>query len=376
MASECNDDLDCENVLVCFTNLTWQANDPTAPSGCLCSSFYGWEGPNCTDFGAQTYLSLFINLVIVLVSATVTLFSFRTGYKLYSVKQGRNFWNATNVTQLYSIIALISICGFRLVTVLILLTPEQNDEFEIGADIGVKFHSFTVADRVFSAVNLVFFTLGTLNLSIMWMEVADSCKRVKALVSSSLSHFRKVVYISQATFVVISIILLTLNMPFLIILATFPYILALGTISYIGQKRLAGVLSEQVALFATSGNEPSTMHTFSNSETQYRRILADIRMTARTLLGFCVAVVVSGIVYALLSLHGWQHYSKPGQISLAALALDFLMLGLLGSCCTVQYYCYRNMLNVIASSKKEKVYDPTLPPESSAEKETYLSTTF
>jgi len=370
---------------VCFSNVTWQENRPSAPRGCLCSSFYGWQGPDCQDLGPQTIFSLTMSGLVVFVSAIGVFASLYAAKRLYHVKNGKGMLNATNLTQVFSILAMTSLCLYRVNGIALLLNPQKNDEVELGFSFGVKFHQFSGRERVFTALGIIFFTLGMFNLSLMWVEVAEYSKRVMAMSSNGISRLRMVVYVSEFLFIVVIAIMLFLNAGFLIVIIASPFFTLMIGLFYFGQSRLSKILGERAVLFGSgeigsvatgstdsqaslrkslakidsnnssrSGGKRSTKATYSLAELHYRRILSEIRVCARLMIGWVVFTVTVGVACAVMGLTGWQNYSEPGKFSGAAICQDLLFLGILGSCCSMQYYCYRNTVNAIETLLERK----------------------
>lgn len=103
MASVCQDDFDCPAQFICFEGLNWQ---PENVSFCGCSSWYGWTGPECTDFNAQAKWGIAFNSIVAFIALLTALFGIRAMYVLFQYRAvNERFLNSTNTTSLLNMLS-------------------------------------------------------------------------------------------------------------------------------------------------------------------------------------------------------------------------------------------------------------------------------
>ena len=75
----CSTDFDCPEQLVCFKNVSWAKESIF----CGCSTYYGWEGPDCTNLSQQGKFYLGTNIALIVFNAIPLLMAVNDSIRLY-----------------------------------------------------------------------------------------------------------------------------------------------------------------------------------------------------------------------------------------------------------------------------------------------------
>ena len=113
-AVACSDDRDCNlnttsTKLACYQNVPWSP----LPSFCDCYTTYGFTGPTCTDLSAQTYFSILVASLFMLISLVVCIDVVVVLFK--SIKRHRatqEFMRRFKVTVITFVLDVVSIISF------------------------------------------------------------------------------------------------------------------------------------------------------------------------------------------------------------------------------------------------------------------------
>jgi len=223
---ECSGDFECPSTELCFVGVSWLPQNVS--SLCACSTFYGWRGPTCESPGTQT--------LFLLVIASGILVAALMGF-IYAIRAMRRLWEASPsmralrknpscATLIYVFSSLLSVIAWRLSTIVVLTSPEKNDLALSVSD--EKLHRGIVAENSFKALAMIFATLASLNVSLVWIHVARKSARMVRVEPNQWGNFDKAVYAFEILFVAVLIVGATrartalaaaLALPFLLIIA-------------------------------------------------------------------------------------------------------------------------------------------------------------
>lgn len=214
-----------------------------------------------------------------------------------------------------------------------------------------KYTDYTMGDRVLACLTALFATLCALNVSLMWIQVANTSKKFRRQ-ATYLGFYRKLILVFEVIFTIILIILLGLNMPSYATIAAFPFIVFVEITFFIGQLRMTRLLHSMTTSYSASvdnntskDDEPSFNNSKQESEAstktrKYKSMMRLIRNTSRMVIGWGLVTLGAGASYAVLSMN-WKAYGKPGHVNSAAAMNEVFSIGILGVVSTVQWYIWR-----------------------------------
>lgn len=120
MSDSCRNDLDCEGTQVCYVNISWLPNKSDL---CQCSTFYGWEGANCSDYGPGSYFQL-ASASCQFFCAILLLF---LSLLLYSKikQQEKKCCSIPMRVFFFMVLGLVSLAIWRVVSIVVVLSPDD-----------------------------------------------------------------------------------------------------------------------------------------------------------------------------------------------------------------------------------------------------------
>lgn len=127
LQESCEFDADCDGTRVCYVNMPW-LEDGADP--CLCLTFHGFQGADCTEFGSATVFQ-FVSVVMQFIAAVgLLLFSIRLCSDL--VVSERHPCSLSSVTYYLLLLGVFFLVCWRLTTMLMLLSPEKFTRFQVS----------------------------------------------------------------------------------------------------------------------------------------------------------------------------------------------------------------------------------------------------
>lgn len=358
----CTTDWDCPTTLICYTSeQSWfyeGFGDDVGNSTCACATWYGWTGDDCLELSMPTYVSLSIQSLTALGALIWGLLGAYTIWRVYRVDRENKFFTAGNITAIFCNLALWLLFAWRLVNIVMFTRPDLY-YMHISGDTD-KLTELTVPDRTLTALTACFTTLSGLNISLMWLQVADESRRLRHQVAY-LTWYRKVIIAFEITYAIAIIAVMAANVPFYATLVSFPFILFVVVTFLIGQHKMTSLLNSITsthghynATTSSSQDSPneggSTVTTSARnihkrtggskmSTERYRDMLRLIRTTSRSTCFFATLVLIGGAAYAGLALN-WKEYAKVGKVSPVTLLNDLFILAILGVLASVQWYVW------------------------------------
>jgi len=364
MSSPCSDEETCGTFppgFVCYDrDLEWNELNVTF---CGCISFYGFgldaDSGLCTNREAQWHLSA----VLTLISLSVAFLAFVVGsvslFRLLRIQEGRLF-STHNTTAFLANVTLLLFIVWRINFILLLFNPNEYNEFPF--EDGERLSTFTIPDRTLASITSLFATLTALNISLLWLDVAESSRRFRQRVHTNFSKYRITIYVFQVLLLVLIVIFQALNYPFLSVVAAMPFLFFVVVTYIIGQYKMVGLLNVAGLTVSTGPAEPvesepkkkrgimsrmassfQTRGSSKESESRYLEMLRLIVLTTRGLVTALTLLFVFGGIFAITSLLGWKEYSEPGKISLTATAFDLFAVSMLFAMIIVHFYVYKNL---------------------------------
>jgi len=341
----CNLDVDCPNTLMCFSESSWSIN----LSGCHCSSWYGWQGIECDSISGGSAILL-----------SFTIFSFILGfvllgcsiYALYELAQLRqhNIWNPTNVTGVTVFLSVLSNIIWRLLSISIILSPGNNTYFFNGK----KLHQLLPYEKGFAAWCAIFSIVSAMNISIMWLDIADKSARF-TIDSKSIFHSKlyRIVYSLEVAFVVsaaIGALLARMELTLIMCIIFISIGIATYSVGYIKLGTLLFETGRNDEDFAPRHDELATRHVSVSSlvrmsvqsfktvesdgtRNRYYKQLVQIQVTSRLVISSFILTLIACLVYVVASLSGggWRERCTPGGLCITGFSevlLSFFVLSL------------------------------------------------
>ncbi|GBG24009.1 Hypothetical Protein FCC1311_002272 [Hondaea fermentalgiana] len=357
----CETDFDCPTTLICYSAenaASWYyehygANAPN--STCDCATWYGWTGDDCTELSWVTYIHVALQMITALIALVWALAGIHVLWRLFRVDRDSNFFSAGNITAMYSTLALLFMLAWRLINIVMFLRPDLYDLRLV--DETDKLTQLTVPDRTITAATATFTTLCALNVSLMWLQVANQSKRLRKEVAY-FTVYRKIIIAFEILFTLAIVIVMALNMPFYATLVAYPFIIFLFVTYAIGQHKMTALLNGASLSKSSSAKDTSPENMGSSSKTlqhadsskhvtttsantdRYKQMLRLIRNTSRGVVFCGFIVLVFGALYAILAFN-WKNYAPVGTISIVTISNDIFVFGIVGTCAIVQWYIWR-----------------------------------
>ncbi|GBG28012.1 Hypothetical Protein FCC1311_042352 [Hondaea fermentalgiana] len=296
-------DAGCAAPFVCFVNASW--NDDT--SICTCSHWYGWSGEDCTQLSGASYflvssagLQALAGTLALLVATVVLIAYVRTN----GLKP-----NVQAATMLMIWLSLFSLICWRATIIAITLTPSRN-KLEAKANDEGRIHELVPVERAMISMTLCFGTLGLLNVSLIWVQVALLSRRMTHSLSRGLTSYRRTVYVFETVWVLGLIVLNALGYTGIITIFAAPFIFFMIISFAYGSFKMTSLLAdiyksssqqngETVPTdegFAKAGKgEPSTS---TYRAKQYNSLIWLIRRTAIRVVVCLILAFLSAGAYA------------------------------------------------------------------------------
>ncbi len=350
----CTSDYDCNATgYVCYVNVTWK-NDLAAPpldqpKFCACSSWYGWGGEDCTSFSAMSWIQVAGDGVVLLLATALGVVLWYDVLQMLLKRQMG--WNSTSLTLVSTALGLQALFAWRLLTLIILLSPRKYDFTEIGSE---KINVLSIPMRPFIVITQVFAVVASLNVSVMWIEMAYRAQHMKARAITGVRHYRHAVYSTEAIFFVVQAACAALGMWSFSALLALPFILAVAVTFIIGRHKMMEVLNvalKTAAKSTASDTESNPTKTTASSskeksveERTRRAMLAVQRVSLHVIIALCLLLAFSFLytVLTLITAAGWKEFVRPNTISPVMICQTFIPLCLLYAFGAIALYTHRS----------------------------------
>ncbi len=366
--SACTFDFDCKVAAeVCFTNVSWSDLDD-AEGFCSCSTFYGWQGENCDENGLMTYYVLFTQGFSGVLAGLMLLVSIVDITKLISAQKRVTFTSNT-ITLLscfFSLFFFTLWCVFR---ILIVVDRDAYTEFVNGAEDAEKVSTWSYINRPIMFFVFLFATIASINVSVMWVEVAWRAKKMRTTVIQNPKFYRIKVYWFQGLFCVAMGGCAAAGVWDIAIFVALPFLLVIAFAFWVGRNRMQDLLGEMASSTPSSqmdtsnegGGESSKGFMFGRVKkkkdkvAQTRRTLKSIRLTSLNVIIGVVITVLSGIFYflfnSILAEGGWKEFSQPGTFAPPLFFSDLTANAILYILFWIYRYSHRNTVKIIRRTR-------------------------
>jgi hypothetical protein len=352
--ANCTSDSDCnETGYVCYGSVTWKHELAPPPLGqphfCACSSWYGWGGEECTSFSAMSWIMAAGDGVVLLVATALgVVLWFDVLQMLLKRQMG---WNSTSLTLVSTVLGVNALFMWRLITLVVLLSPRKYDYTELGSE---KINFLSVLMRPFILLSEVFAVVASLNVSVMWIEMAYRAEHMKARAITGVRHYRYVVYSTEALFFVVMGACAALGMWALSGLLALPFLLAVAVTFIVGRLKMMAVLDVALKTAKSTASDvesSSAKATASSSkdksvvERTRRAMLAVQRVSLHVVIALCLLILVTLNYTALTFINaaaGWKEFVRPNTISLLMVSQVCIPLCLLYALGAIALYTHRS----------------------------------
>jgi hypothetical protein len=350
----CTSDSDCNATgYVCYGSVTWKDDLAAPPLGqpqfCACSSWYGWGGEDCTSFSAMSWIQAVGDGSVLLVATALgAVLWFDVLQMLLKRQMG---WNSTSMTLVATVLGVNALFAWRLLTLATLLSPRKYDYTEYGSE---KINVLSVIMRPFVLLTEVLAVVASLNVSVMWIEMAYRAEHMKARAITGVRHYRYAVYSTEAIFFVVMGACAALGEWALSALLALPFLLAISLTFIIGRRKMMAVLDDalRTAKSTASDAESNTAKATASSskeksvvERTRRAMLAVQRVSLHVVIALSLLIAVTLIYTALTFINaaaGWKEFVRPNTISLLMLCQTLIPLCLLYAFGAIALYTHRS----------------------------------
>ncbi|GBG28011.1 Hypothetical Protein FCC1311_042342 [Hondaea fermentalgiana] len=294
----------CAAPYVCYVNASW--NDGV--SLCTCSLWFGWHGEECLELGGPSYYLLAsagVQGIAAFVGLLAAIDACAKSVRHFGVQA-----NVQAVTLLFSMTAQMLLVTWRAIVMAIVLTPQYHN-LEATSNSSGRTHALVPYERLFIASFMCFGTLGLLNVSLVWVQVALRSHHVTQKVTSGLTSYRRTVYAFETIFVAGLVGLNVAGMTAAITIFSAPFILFMIVTFTFGANKM----SELAAIFKSGpdvleGDSRGSEHLHSIAM-RYKRIVSFVKSTARRIVLFLSLALLSGILYTALTFVGQRSVLFP-----------------------------------------------------------------
>jgi len=313
MSGMCQYDRDCPGSLACYTNVSWYVPQP-GENGCLCSSYYGFSGPDCQQV-LQTHTSrVWIGLGIIIIALQVWVFvmsmvqigsMFR--HKMVSLRA-----EFVGTVQLWigSVFGIVAQIGF------IWASHAPNDaQFIRGDSTKDKENTFHSGWQAFYAISAVVQLSAALTIALLWIDLAGKAARLTQLRSHGMALYQKWLAAFEITFLLLYIIPIALG--YQSISVALAYLLQVTIIvTYIRGYFLMTRVIYSIASSNSGGAPVSPSVRVSKGDkpkvpagSDYSRTLREMRYTTVIICTLVfLAAICSTVVFATMVV-GWKEVS-------------------------------------------------------------------
>jgi hypothetical protein len=246
--TNCATDGDCPDQSTCILNATWSAFN----SMCTCSLTVSRYGDSCDSLtpGGIGVLVLYILAIVIAAIASLLL-----GYDMYRLFRARvKFsFSALQSTLLFLFIGSMSIQAYLLIG-----TIDQTSQNVLalrGDGIYKRSSPVFIASNIFLAVTFFFETLGLLNISLVWVEIANATKTMSHRTQHNIQRFRWGLAIYYFFFGGAVIVLVALDRINIVTYIVIPPIVFLLTTYIWGYFRMRSAARARTATGSTKSSD-------------------------------------------------------------------------------------------------------------------------
>jgi len=322
-AGQCTDDGDCPGAALCSMHPAWFSQMPDGM--CICPPTVAITGPECHDFSSRT-AAYFTFILLGDLCAGVT-FMFAVGLAVRQLLDPKHRkLNAHMVTLLFSAAGSLALTSLLSVS-----SAAINRDTVVVVNGTTKVDPLAVPQTVLLIFVFFFVTLSCLNVSLMWIQVANAASRLRHVSTHWLNRYRALLYLYYVIFLTLVVYFVFFNGTNLIGVA----IVALPAVVFIVVTYLWGWFRLR-ALLGGASNDKTTSPTASSSKTGGVLRIVGQTALALSVLGFAFAMSLLSFVLV----GGWVRGASPvAQPAMIISCLIWDTSALLQA--TVVAYCWR-----------------------------------
>jgi len=300
------------------------------PDGmCICPTTIAITGPGCHDFSPRTAAYFTFFLLGDLCAATTFMFAVGLVVKQLLDPKRRKL-NALMVTLLFSA------AGSLALTLLLSMSSATIDQYAVDVVNGTtKVDSLAVPQTVLLIFVFFFATLSCLNVSLMWIEVANAASRLQHVSKNWLNRYRALLYLYYVLFLTLVVYFVFFNGTNLIgaAIVTLPAIVFIVVTYLWGWFRLRALLGG-----GGVSNDAALTVSPTATSSKNRGVLRIVGQTALALSVLGFAFAMSMLSFVLVG--GWARGSSPvAQPAMVISCFIWDTSALLQA--TVVAYCWR-----------------------------------
>ncbi|GBG24008.1 Hypothetical Protein FCC1311_002262 [Hondaea fermentalgiana] len=349
--TSCVTDEDCPGTFTCYTSdQSWFEDvvDTTGNSTCACSTWYAWSGDDCMELTNYTYVLIALQLFVTVTAFVWACIGLHVLWRIRTVYKEDKFFNPSNITAIFSTCSLLVLATWRAILTVTFFSPDKLTASQ--ASDTDKYSIYTPGDRVFGTLTALFATLSALNVSLMWLQVANSSKRFRRQ-HFKFGFYRKVIIAFEIIYSILIITLMIANLPSFATLVSFPFIIFVVITFSLGQIKMNSLLHSMTtgsktgpASNSDDAAEGSDSGTGTDSKAEstrrYRNMMRLIRNTSRFVIFWGVIIIATGLAYALMAMN-WREYAPIDGFPMVTLGNELFAIGILGISVSIQWYVWR-----------------------------------
>jgi len=291
----CTNDRDCAGPLLCYKadEVSWLDALGYDSSACLCNEFYGWEGEDCLDLGIGAYFTVVSSSLQGVFSLVIVIYLVWAIFHI--VRKGSAEFNAAFTSAIFGVFAIFGMVVWKALTVALVLTPDKADSFSKRNGREIKTHDFLPYILGGVIVASVFAILLSLNVSLIWIQIAASSRKLSRRTVKNISGMWYYVVGLEVVWVVLALVLWILGLyTILAIVVVIPLVIVM--ISYaIGRYRMVNLLYDMGDFESGNANSALTMEDRKLGDLIWR-----IRRLTLVVIIFLSLAVATTMTYGIL----------------------------------------------------------------------------
>uniref|UniRef100_A0A7S3PF53 Uncharacterized protein n=1 Tax=Aplanochytrium stocchinoi TaxID=215587 RepID=A0A7S3PF53_9STRA len=209
------------------------------------------------------------------------------------------------VTFIYCVCGLISLVIFSLMQIGSTSTPLANVENNGGPE---KLAKYGIEERLFGILIVFFLFLGSLNISLVWLELSERIRNL-SMRSASSKKYQRIIYLFEVGFAAVVIVSVSTGQFIISSLIAFPYVFLLLYI----YKRGHGGFREILMTADAAGDSKNTT---------YLQLAKLVQRTA-VIVAVCLGIYfITSLAFSLMLFIEWRQFSPIGGVSYVVLTLQ------------------------------------------------------
>ncbi|GBG26204.1 Hypothetical Protein FCC1311_024252 [Hondaea fermentalgiana] len=373
VSGPCEYDFDCATSLICYpASVTWTGTDDNV---CLHVGYY--VDPFSGERNATTYYLILVCVLQVLVASVVFSVGVRDiGRSIYVF--GRKLrWNATTKTTLTATFAALFHALWQLCMLGTTLNQDTFDKRTSDNDDAEKLGRFSLVQRPMIFLCIMFMVFAALQVSVLWVEIAQHSRRMNAVTVHGVKRYRMAVVAFELVFAASMLPVAMVGVWSLSIPVAFPFILAIGITFAVGRARMMHLLRDTLTSFSNDNGKlgqspslpsleekrsPDSPQSRSNPSAgralpvsaarRTRKVMKVIERTSLQVTIGLFSVLLAGLLYFLLDFEGifapagGRQFMTP-KLSIVTVFQMFINISLLYIIVFIQSYAHRSTAKIV-----------------------------